>query len=171
MSNAILPITVLIIATYAFYKKTDAYTAFIKGAKDGLKYTIEILPYILSMIVATSLLRASKILETVFSILPVGTSFLPAEVYALGFFRTLSGSGSLSLLNDIFTEYGVDSFAGVVASVMQGSTDTTLYIITVYLGGAGILKYRHALKLGLLVDLIGFIFAILITTLLFSIFI
>ncbi len=171
MTSAILPITVLIIAVYAFYKKTDAYRAFIKGANEGLKYTIEILPYILSMVVATSLLRASKLLEMIFSILPFNASFLPPEVYALGFFRTLSGSGSLSLLNDIFTEYGVDSFAGVVASVMQGSTDTTLYIITVYLGGAGIIKYRHALKLGLLVDLIGFIFAIFITTLLFSVFI
>lgn len=158
-TNLIIPIVMLLIMVYALAKDMDAYNSFIAGAKEGLTYAIEIIPFVLGMIVATSVFQVSGFMTMVteyFEYLKI--NILP-EIFTLAVFRPISGVASLAVLNDIFDRFGPDSVAGILASVMQGSTDTTLYVITVYFGAVGVKNYRHAVKAGILVDVFSFICA------------
>lgn len=154
----ILPVLIISLMIYALYKKVNAYDSFIKGAKEGAKYVFEILPYIASMIIATSVLRSSEALNF------IGKFFSPlnVDIFTLLCFKPISGMASLAVLKDIFEVYGPDSFSGIFASVIQGSTDTTLYIITVYFGAVGIKKIRYSVKAGLLVDILSYIIIFLL---------
>ncbi len=157
----ILPVLIISLMIYAAFKKINAYDSFIKGAKEGALYAFEILPYVASMIIATAVFKSSDFLKTVVSL--VDTSHrINLDIVTLMFFRPISGMASLATLNDIFKTYGPDSFTGYLASVIQGSTDTTLYIITVYFGAVGIKDIKYSLKAGILVDILSFIFAFLI---------
>ncbi len=165
ISVYVMSLVVLMIAIVALVRKVDAYSAFIDGAKEGLKYAVDILPYIASMVVATTMLRASGFFDMLFGFVPKTLELFPPEIFTLILVRPLSGSASLAVLHDIFTNYSPDSPAGTLGSILQGSTDTTLYIITVYLGGAGIYKYRHALKLGIFIDMIAALISIVLVVL------
>jgi spore maturation protein B len=170
ISTIILPIMVLIIVIYAIYKKVNVYDTFIIGAKDGIEISVSIFPYLLAMIVAVNILLKSKIIEDLFHVLKPLFLFvkIPVEIVPMAIMRPISGSSSLVIMNDIFIKYGVDSFLGRLASTIQGSTDTTIYILTLYFGFIGIKKIRYAMWVGLFADFIGVITSIIIVRFIFG---
>ncbi len=161
MSNLILPLMVLIIIIYGSYKKVKVYDVFIDGAKDSFKLSLNIFPSLLAMVLGINLLIESQVLNLVFGLLE--TLFkLPVEILLLSVVRPLSASSSLSILNSIYSLYGTDGYLGMLASYIQGSTDTTIYIITLYFGSVGIKKIRYSLWVGLITDLLVVLFSILV---------
>lgn len=134
------------------------YDAMIRGAREGLEVALRIVPYLVAILVAVGMFRASGALDLLISALgpvlrPLG---VPPEVLPLALLRPLSGSGSFAVMSETLTAYGPDSFVGLVASTLQGSTETTFYVLAIYLGAAGIRDGRHALAAGLIGDLAGF---------------
>ncbi len=158
MSNYIIPIFILLICLFPFFKKKKVYKSFIDGCTEGINLCIKLFPYMLSMIFATSLLKVSNLLSDIFKFV----KNVPIELITQGLFRSLSANASLASMLEIYNKFGVDSKEGIISSILQGSTDTTIYVITLYFGSVSIVKYKYALKVGLLVDLIGFIICILI---------
>jgi spore maturation protein SpmA len=149
----------------AMIKKVNAYEAFIEGAKGGIETSLKIIPYLVGMLVAISVLRNSGVLGMIvsgfswlFSLLGLNTDFTPALPTAL--MKSISGSGARGMMIDAMKTYGVDSFVGKLVSILQGSSDTTFYIIALYFGSVGINKTRYAITYGLLADMAGVIAAI-----------
>ncbi|MMZ64097.1 Spore maturation protein B [compost metagenome] len=158
------------IPLYAYIKKVPVYESFVDGAKDGFSTAIGIIPHLVGMMVAISVFRASGALEFFVGWM---TPFLealrvPSEVLPLGILRPLTGTGSLAFTTDLIKTYGPDSMIGRIASTIQGSTDTTLYVLTVYFGAVGIRNGRYALKVGLFSDVVGFVAAIAVCLVLFG---
>lgn len=166
----IIPVIIGFILIYGTLKKVPTYEAFVEGGKEGINISFSIIPYLVGMLVAISVFRASGALEFLMNFMKPALEILhiPAEIVPLAFIRPISGTAALGLTSDIIATYGPDSFIGMLAATMQGSTDTTLYVLTVYFGAVGIRKMGDALKVGLLADLVGIIAAIVIVTLLFS---
>ncbi len=158
------------IPLYAYFKKVPVYESFVDGAKDGFSTAIGIIPHLVGMMVAISVFRASGALDFFVGWMTPFLSWLhvPPEVLPLGFLRPLTGTGSLAFTTDLIKTYGPDSMIGRIASTIQGSTDTTLYVLTVYFGAVGIRNGRYALKVGLFSDVVGFIAAIVVCLLLFG---
>lgn len=169
MSNIIIPLIVLIIIVYGVKKKRDVYDDFIEGSKESFFMVKSLFPTFLGMFLGINLLINSGFLSFVFKFLdPVfELTKIPIEILPLAVIRPISGSASLAILNNIFTKFGPDSFIGILSSIMQGSTDTTFYIITLYFGSVGIKKIRHSLWVGLFADLVGIISSIVIANILF----
>lgn len=169
ISNLIIPAIVLIIIIYGARKKVDVYDTFLDGAKDSFGMITTLFPTFLAMILGVNVLIDSGFLSFCLSFFKPIFSFLniPLEILPLAAIRPISGSASLAILNSIYDTHGPDSFIGILASVMQGSTDTTLYVITLYFGSIGIKKIRYSLWAGLCADLIGIVASIVITNLLF----
>ncbi len=169
MSNYLIPAIVAIILIYAISKKIDIFDSFLHGVKEGIKTSINLFPTIFAMILAITLLTQSNIINELSSYLkPIFDKLnFPIETLPLAILRPISGSSSLAILNDILGKYGPDSLIGRIASVMQGSTDTTLYIIGLYFSSIGIKKIRYSLLVGLLADLISIILSVLIVSRLF----
>jgi spore maturation protein SpmA len=172
-SNLILFSIIAIFMLGAMRKKVNVYDAFIEGAKGGIQTSLTIIPYLVGMLVAISVVRNSGILgfvvsglEWIFIQLGMSTEFTPALPTAL--MKPLSGSGSRALMIDAMQTYGVDSFVGRLASIFQGSADTTFYIVALYFGSVGIRKTRYAISCGLLADLAGIIAAIFVAYLFFG---
>lgn len=158
------------IPLYAYFKKVPVYESFVDGAKDGFSTAIGIIPHLVGMMVAISVFRASGALDFFVGWMAPFLAWLqvPPEVLPLGFLRPLTGTGSLAFTTDLIKTYGPDSMIGRIASTIQGSTDTTLYVLTVYFGAVGIRNGRYALKVGLFSDVVGFIAAIAVCLLLFG---
>ena len=153
-------------------KKVNVYDAFIEGAKGGFSTAIGIIPYLIAMLVAIGMFRASGAMTMLvdglawcFAAVGLNTDFVPALPTAL--MRPLSGSGARGLMVDAMVEYGADSFVGRLVSILQGSTDTTFYILAVYFGSVNIKDTRYALACGLLADFAGIVAAILLAYLFF----
>ena len=153
-------------------KKVNVYDAFIDGAKGGFSTAIGIVPYLIAMLVAIGMFRASGAMDLLVSAMAwlfaacgLNTDFVPALPTAL--MRPLSGSGARGLMVDAMVQYGADSFVGRLVSILQGSTDTTFYILAVYFGSVNIKDTRYALACGLLADFAGIIAAILLAYLFF----
>lgn len=170
ISNIILPLFIIIIIFYGVFKKINVYDIFLEGAKEGLVTTFNIFPAILAMIFAINIFLDSNVLEFVISILKplMGNITIPLEIIPMAILRPISGTASLAILNDIFSSFGPDSFIGRLGSILQGCTDTTVYVIALYFGTVKISKIRHALWVGLFADLIGIIMAFLLTYLFFT---
>ncbi|MEW9500262.1 spore maturation protein [Jeotgalibacillus marinus] len=170
ISTLFLPLLVVLILLYALSKKTDAYGAFTEGGKEGIRLSISLLPFLLGMLVAINILRASGLLDAMNQALSPVLAFLsiPPDLISLLFIRPISGSASLGMLADLTATYGPEHFISRAASIIQGSTDTTLYVLTVYFGAVGIKKMGRALTIGLLADIAGMTIAILITIWYFS---
>lgn len=166
----IIPFIVLFIIFYGFLKKVDVYNSFIIGSKEGISIIKKMFPSMLGMILAINIFTGSGAVNYLFSFLNPILSFfnIPFEILPVALLRPVSGSFGLGLLNDIFKRYGPDSFIGVLSSIIQGSSDTTIYIITLYFGAIGIKKIRHSLWIGLLCDLFMVILSIIILTLFYS---
>lgn len=148
-------------------RKINVYEAFIEGAKEGFSTAISIIPYLIAILIAISVFRSTGCLDYVVqgigalvAALGADTQFVP--VLPVGLMKTLSGGGARGLMVDVMKEYGVNSFQGYLASIVQGSTETTFYVLAVYFGSVKITKTRYALACGLLADLVGLIAAILI---------
>ena len=172
VSNLILFTIIVAFIVAALRKRIDVYDAFIEGAKGGIETSLKIIPYLVGMLVAISVLRNSGILgfvvsgfTWVFTQLGVNTDFTPALPTAL--MKPISGSGSRAMMIDAMQTYGVDSFVGRLACIFQGSADTTFYIVALYFGSVGIKKTRYAITYGLLADFAGVVAAIFVAYLFF----
>lgn len=155
---------------YGFIKKIDIYDIFIEGVKESFGMITNLFPTFIAMILGINLFINSGFLEFLLSLFkPLFTYInIPTEILPIAIIRPLSGSASLAYLNSIFNSYGPDSFIGLLSSVMQGSTDTTFYIITLYFGSIGIKKIKYSLVACLCADLIGITASIVIVNLFFS---
>lgn len=165
-----IPVILVFIPLYGAYRKVPVYESFVEGAKDGFDTAIQIIPHLVGMMVAISIFRASGAMDFLIGgIRPFFESLgVPGEVLPLAILRPITGAGSLAFTADLIKQFGPDSMIGRIASTVQGSTDTTLYVITVYFGAVGIRKANYALKVGLISDLIGFIAAVVVCQLVFA---
>ncbi|MDQ0339182.1 spore maturation protein B [Caldalkalibacillus uzonensis] len=165
-----IPTLICFILVYGLIKGLPVYETFVEGAKDGFGTAVNIIPHLVGMMVAVSIFRASGALDYLLAFMSPVLSVLhiPAEIVPLAMIRPISGAGALAITSDLIEQYGPDSFIGRLASTMQGSTDTTLYVLTVYFGAIGVRKIGYALKVGLLADLAGAIAAIIIVTIVFG---
>ena len=172
-ANFVLMSVIVLFIVLAFIKKVNVYDAFIDGAKEGFNIAVKIIPFLVAILVSIGIFRASGAMDFIiagithfFAWMGVDTRFTGALPVA--FMKPLSGSGARGLMVDAMTTYGADSFVGRLACTMQGTTDTTFYIIAVYFGSVGIKNTRYAIGCGLLADLAGFTAAILVAYLFFG---
>lgn len=165
-----IPLIILAIPLYGFIKKVKVYEAFTEGAKEGFKTGVTIIPYLVAMLVAIGIFRKSGAMDILVNMVSPITSLIgmPAEVLPMAIMRPLSGGGASGIMNDLFTAHGPDSLIGRMASVMNGSTETTFYVLAVYFGAVGIKRTRHALPAGLIADFVGLITAVFVTNLMFG---
>lgn len=154
-----VPVTVGLIVLFGLFRHVPVFDAFMSGAKEGLSSSVSILPPLVGLITAVTMLKASGALD-LFSaaVAPVAHLLgIPEQVVPLTLLRPISGSGSLAFVSNILENNGPDSFAGRVASVMMGSTETTFYAIAVYFGAIGVKRTRHTIPAALAADATGFI--------------
>jgi spore maturation protein SpmA len=173
IANLLLFSIIVVFILMAIRKKENVYDAFIEGAKDGFKIAVKIIPFLVAILVAIGVFRASGAMDFIIDgirialqYLGVDTQFVEALPTAL--MKPLSGSGARGMMVDAITTYGVDSFIGRTASTVQGATDTTFYILAVYFGSVGIKRTRHAVACGLIADFTGIIASIALAYLFFS---
>lgn len=158
----ILPLMLIIILTIAMFKKVPVYEVFTDGAKDGFRVAIDIIPYLVAIIVAVSMFRASGIIDYIGHLLNGVLSVLkvPVDVLPVMIVRSLSGSAALGIFSDIANHFGPDSYATKLSAIIVGSSETTFYVLAVYFGSVGISKVRYAMIVGILADIIGIVAAI-----------
>lgn len=158
-----VPALLMSIPLIAMARGVRVYEVFCEGAKEGLEIAVRILPYLIAMFVALGVFRASSALDFVLGLVTPAAKLLgiPAEVVPLALIRPLSGSGSLGILADLLAQHGPDSLVGLIASTMQGSTETTFYVLTVYFGSVGVVKARHSVAVGLFADFVSFAASVL----------
>ena len=163
-SIIILPIIVVFIILYGFIKKVDIYDEFLLGAKEGLITTLKIVPNLVAMIFAINILIKSNLINDMFYFLNdfLNKFNLHSDIIPMCFLRSISGTSTLAIMVNIFNNYGVDSVMGTLASVIQGASDTTFYVIALYFGSVGIVKSRYSLVAGLFADLVGIIMSFLL---------
>lgn len=167
VANFVLFAVIIGIIASGYFKRLDIYSVFLEGAKQGFDVAIKLIPYLLAMLVAIGLLRASgaldmfsNVLVSMVSAMGLDTDFVDAIPTAI--MKPFSGSGSRAMMIETMTTHGVDSFPALLASIIQGSTETTFYVLAVYFGSVGIKNIRHALFCGLVADITGIVTAILI---------
>ena len=172
-ANILLMLIIIAFILAGMRKKVNVYDAFIEGAKEGFTTAVRIIPYLVAILVAIGVFRASGAMDMLIDGVKYGveacggnTDFVGALPTAL--MKPLSGSGARGMMVDAMTTYGADSFIGRLSCIFQGSTDTTFYILAVYFGSVGIRKTRHAVACGLLADLAGIIAAIAIAYMFFG---
>ena len=165
-SGLIVTIIALFVAVAA-WQRIDVYESFVDGAKEGFAVAVQIIPYLIAMLAAISVFRSTGGMDyliggirTVVLALGLNADFVPA--LPVGLMKTLSGSGARGLMVDVMTTYGVDSFPGKLAAIIQGSTETTFYVLAVYFGSVNITRTRYAVACGLIADFVGLIGAIVI---------
>lgn len=163
---ALLAVVGLVVA-YGLFKKCDIYNAFVTGAKSGFDTAIKIVPQLVGLLVAIKMFSASGAMEFVTEIISPAARLLrfPKEALPFAILRPVSGSGSLAMATEIFKNYGADSFAGRVVSVMMGSTETTFYVASVYFGAVGIKNSRHAVTSALLADFVSMVLSVVVCSL------
>lgn len=173
LANIILFSVIILFIASGMLSKINVYDAFIEGAKDGFSTAVRIIPYLIAILVAIGVFRASGGMDVIMdgvawcaNAVGIGDDFVGALPTAI--MKPLSGSGARGMMIDAMSTYGADSFAGRLACLFQGSTDTTFYILAVYFGSVGIRKTRHAVTCGLLADLAGIIAAIVIAYIFFG---
>ncbi len=164
-----LPVMMMCIPLYGMLKGIDVYEAFVEGAQEGLRIAVRILPYVLAIFFAFSVFRHSGALQAVTQPLaPVVRALgIPSEVLPMLVVRPLSGGASFGLLAELLQQHGPDSLVGRMAATMQGATDTTFYIISLYFGSVGIKHLRHVVPAALIGDLCGFLMAAYICRVMF----
>ena len=163
MSDFVIPVFIALIMVIGLAKRVDVFSEFTDGAKENLKSAFDVLPALIALMTAIGMFKASGGLEIISSAIAPLTEFLgfPRECISLALIRPVSGSGALAVFESILTEVSPDSFAGRVASVVIGSTETTFYTIAVYYGITNVKKTKHAIVSSLTADLTGFILSAL----------
>ncbi|MFT4603539.1 MAG: spore maturation protein B [Rhodothermales bacterium] len=166
----VLPLLIVGFPLYGLYKKVPVYEEFVEGAKGGFKVAITIIPYLVAILFAIAMFRASGALEFVINGLrPVlALIAVPAEVLPMMILRPLTGSGSAAIVLDMIGQYGPDSILVKMAATMFGSTETTFYVIAVYFGAVNVRKTRHALPAGLIADIFAMFLAVYVVQFLFG---
>ena len=164
ISKIIIPIITLIVIVYALIKKVDIYNEFLVGVKEGLELSLQIFPSMFAMIISVTVLIKSNIINHLISIINI--NLFPKEVIPIAILRPISSSSSIMILNEILKKYGPDSLIGKIASIITGSTDTTIYIIGIYYSSIKIKRIKHSFVVGLLADLSCIIISIIIVNLL-----
>ncbi|NLS45131.1 MAG: spore maturation protein [Firmicutes bacterium] len=164
MSNLVIPLIIAIICVTGYIKKIKIYEAFIEGAKEGFTTAVRLIPFLVGMFVAIGIFRESGALSILTRVLsPIGVYLgMPEELLPLALIRPLSGTGALEITTDLVRKFGPDSIIGRMACTMQASSETTIYVITVYFGAVGIKKIRHSLVTGLLADASAFLLSVAI---------
>jgi len=164
-----IPAVLFIVTLFAFVKRVNVYEMFIQGAAEGFATAIKTIPFLVAMFMAISIFRASGAMDLFAkSVSPVTEMFgVPAEVLPLGIMRPLSGGSALGITAELIKTYGPDSFIGRLASTLQGSTDTTFFVLTLYFGSVGVTRYRYAVASGLSADITGFIASVVICNMVF----
>ncbi len=169
ISLAILPVLILLILTFGIVKKVPVYEEFVEGAKDGFKVSISVIPYLVALIVAISMFRASGALDWLGSLFGfvLERFSIPTDIIPIMFTRSLSGSATLGLFSELAATNGANSFVTFLAAIMVGSSETTFYVLSVYFGSVGIKKFRYAILTGIIADITGIVLAILAAKLFF----
>ena len=164
LSIAVIPLMLLVFIGMAGLKKVKVYEKFVEGAKEGFEVGVKIIPFLVAMLVAIAMFRASGALDILTLVLKPFTDLIgmPSEVLPMALMRPLSGSGSLGVMTELMKTHGADSLIGFMSSTMFGSTETTFYVVAVYFGAVGVRKTKYALPAGLLADAAGLIAATLI---------
>lgn len=166
----VLPLLIVGFPLYGLYKKVPVYEEFVEGAKGGFQVAVTIIPYLVAILFAIAMFRASGALEFVIDGLrPIlALIAVPAEVLPMMILRPLTGSGSAAIVLDMIGQYGPDSILVKMAATMFGSTETTFYVIAVYFGAVNVKKTRHALPAGLIADVFAMFLAVYVVQLLFG---
>lgn len=172
-SNVILFSIIIAFIGMAAWRRINVYDAFIEGAKDGFSTAVKIIPYLIAILVAVGVFRASGAMDVLMGgienlVVAMGFDASWVDAFPTALMKPLSGSGARGMMIDTMTTFGADSFAGRLACTFQGATDTTFYIIAVYFGSVGIRNTRYAIPCGLIADLAGVIAAIVVAYLFFA---
>lgn len=170
LSNWLLLLFVVGIPLYAAIKKVNVFDAFIVGAKQGFDTVLNILPYLIAMMVAIGMLRASGFFDLMGRLLAplMNLIGMPSELLPLALVRPFSGSASTGVMAELIHRYGGDSLIAKTAATMMGSTETTFYVIAVYFGAIGVRRTRHAIPAGLLADFAGIVASVIVCRYLFA---
>jgi len=168
--KGIIPLIIVSVVIYGMLKGVKVYECFVEGAKEGLSVCLRIFPYLLAMIVAVAVFRESKALDyVIYLVTPVVKLIgLPPELVPLVGVKPLSGSGALGIFSEILQKYGADSYIGIVASIIMGTTETIFYTLTVYYGAVNIKKIRHTLWAAIMADLTAIIMALTLARVMFK---
>lgn len=169
LSKIVIPLFVLFVVFYGFFKKVNIYDAFLDGAKEGLQISFSIFPSVIAMVFAINIFLDSNFVSEILGFMePILRHVnIPLDIMPMAILRPISGTATLAIMNDIFVQFGPDSYAGRLASVLQGCTDTTIYVLALYFGAIGVKKIRYSLGVGLFADLVGIVVAFLLTSLMF----
>ncbi|WP_111977388.1 nucleoside recognition domain-containing protein [Algibacillus agarilyticus] len=172
-ANFLILLFIVIVLFVGHIKKLNVYDEFVEGAKEGCTIALSIIPYLLAMLVAIGLLRSSGLLDGLLHLITMVVASLNGDTrfvdaLPVAFLKPLSGSGARAMMVETMQNYGADSFAGRLAAILQGSTETTFYVLAVYFGSVGIKYVRHALTCGLIADLAGILAAIGVTYLFYA---
>lgn len=160
-SSWMIPLIILFVVTYAYARRVKVYEVFVEGAKEGFGVAVLIIPYLIAIFAAIALFRASGALEFVAGAFGsiVSPQAMPAEILMMALIKPMSGSGARGLMMDVFNQYGVDSYPGFLASAIQGSTETTFYVIAVYFGSVNVRNTRYTVGVGLLAEVVAVVVA------------
>ncbi len=170
MGSWAIPVVIASIVGIGMIRKVKVYEVFVEGAKEGFDVGVRIIPYLVAILVAIGMFRASGALDWIVSMMqPMFNAIgFPGEALPMAMIRPLSGSGALGVMTDLIETHGADSFIGRLASVMMGSTETTFYILAVYLGSVAVRRARHTLAACLIADAAGLIAAFIVVKVVFG---
>jgi spore maturation protein SpmA len=170
LSGWLLPILMLAIVSVGFVRKVKVYEAFIAGAKEAFQVAIAIIPFLVAILVAIGMFRASGAMESLTSLLSPLTALIgmPADALPMALIRPLSGSGALAVMTETMRAFGPDSLVGYMVSIINGSTETTFYVLAVYFGAVGVRATRHTVACCLSADITGIFVAVFVTRLFFG---
>lgn len=169
VSRWAIPVFLAVVLTVGTLRRVRVFEAFVEGAEQGFGMAVKIIPFLVAMIVAISIFRASGALDLFLGFIgPVFTCLgAPPEVLPHAILRPLSGGAALGIATELIAQHGPDSFIGLLVSTAQGSSDTTFYVLTLYFGSVGIRRYRYALASGLTADLVTLLASILVVGFIF----
>ena len=170
ISPWVVPVLAVGLVTFGWANGVKVYESFVEGAKDGFQVAVKIIPYLVAILVAVAMFRSSGVLPALVSVLDPITSLvnLPGEALPMALLRPLSGSGAYGVMASIMQDHGPDTYLGYLVSTLQGSTETTFYVLAVYFGAVGVRRTRHALPAALLADAAGVAGAVIICSLLYG---
>jgi spore maturation protein SpmB len=170
LNSWMLPLLMAAIVLFGFSRRVKVYESFVQGAREGFDIAVMIIPFLVAILVAVAMFRASGALDALVALVapitaPIG---FPADALPMALIRPLSGSGALAVMTETMETFGPDSFVGYFVSVINGSTETTFYVLAVYFGSVGIRNTRHAIACGLTAELAGFLGAVAVSYLFFG---
>jgi spore maturation protein B len=170
LSVFVIPLVLVGFPLYGLYKRVPVYESFVDGAKEGFQVAVRIIPYLVAILFAVGMFRASGAMDAITNVLRPALALFgfPAEVLPMAILRPLTGSGSAALVAEMVQTYGEDSILVKMAAVMYGSSETTFYVVAVYFGAVNIKRTRHAVAAGLTADFAAAVLAVWVVSLLFA---